>query len=75
MYEISRRNVSAKSVFDSRTESRQWSLFDVTKFTVMAEVSAFGIFQTDINAMVWDTWFLANVVTNKIAMGQPFDTV
>jgi hypothetical protein len=24
--------------------------------------------------MVWATWFLANVVTNKIAMGKPFGT-
>ena len=74
MYEISRWNVSAKSVFDSRTESRQWSLFDVTKFTVMAEVSAFGVVQTDTTAMVYAAWFLANVVTNKIAILKPLNT-
>jgi hypothetical protein len=47
----------------------------VTKFTVMAEVSAFGVVQTDTTAMVCATWFLANVVTNKIAKGKPFGTV
>jgi hypothetical protein len=46
----------------------------VTKFTVMAEVSAFGVVQTDTTAMVCATWFLANVVTNKIAKDKPFDT-
>jgi hypothetical protein len=47
----------------------------VTKFTVMAEVSAFGVVQTDTTAMVCATWFLANVTDGKLAMGQPFDTV
>jgi hypothetical protein len=40
----------------------------------MTEVSAFGIVQTHTTAMGWATWFLANVVTNKIAMGKPFGT-
>jgi hypothetical protein len=47
----------------------------VTKFTIVAEVTAFGIFQTDITAHICATSFLANVVTNKIAKGKPFGTV
>ena len=40
----------------------------------MTEVSAFGVVQTHTTAMVCATWFLANVVTNKIAKDKPFGT-
>ena len=72
---VSRRDVSANSAVGGRTGSRERSLFHVTEsIDTVTKVIAFGILQTDITAQFCATSFSANVVTEKIAIVQPFNT-